>query len=621
MLVSELDVKAPDDTVGSVTQVTDGNMVWLLRYVAAGILAFMSLVSCQMLAGLDDRRTTSGASAGQAGTAGGENANGEGGADGEEGGTTPGHSGSDGQASGGRVRATGGGHGGMAGEANELGAAATGGKAAGGSEAGGASTGGDRAGGTETGGAATGGEVSTGGTGGVDAGGRAIGGESTAGRVTGGATGSESTGGIGTGGIGTGGTSTGGVAAGGVSTGGVSTGGVTTGGATGTCPGADESGAVNIDSTIEYQTIRGFGGANIPAWTGDLTSSQIQTAFGNGAGELGLTILRMQVPSDPGEFSNELPTPQAAQALGAIVIASPWTPPAHMKTGGTEVGGELDGDSYAAYADHLSSFIDFMKSNGVTPYAVSVQNEPDYEAGSLSCLWSSSQFITWLTDQGSRFRDTKLMVAESVNFNRTLTDPILNDDAAAAQVDIIAGHIYGGGLSDYALARDKGKEVWMTEHYTDSTNDANAWPVALNVGKELHDCMVANFSAYVWWYIRRSYGPITEDGVPSKRGWLMAQYSKFVRPGHKRIRASVPSASNVFVTAYSRDSQVVVVAVNMNSVSSPITLNVRNTCVASFTKYTTSGSKSLRNDGSVTLTNNSASVTLDAQSTTTFVSE
>jgi O-glycosyl hydrolase len=74
--------------------------------------------------------------------------------------------------------------------------------------------------------------------------------------------------------------------------------------------------------------------------------------------------------------------------------------------------------------------------------------------------------ISWLTAQGSKFSGTKLMVAESYNFNRTMTDPILNNATAAAQVSIIARHIYGNGFSDYPLARTKGKEVWMTEHFT-----------------------------------------------------------------------------------------------------------------------------------------------------------
>lgn len=53
---------------------------------------------------------------------------------------------------------------------------------------------------------------------------------------------------------------------------------------------------VNINVDKQYQTIRGFGGINFPSWTGgDLTESQRATAFGNGDGQLGLSVLRIHV--------------------------------------------------------------------------------------------------------------------------------------------------------------------------------------------------------------------------------------------------------------------------------------------------------------------------------------
>jgi O-glycosyl hydrolase len=55
------------------------------------------------------------------------------------------------------------------------------------------------------------------------------------------------------------------------------------------------------------QVIRGFGGANIVGWNpglnyGDMTPGQIQTAFGNGPGKLGFTIMRLRIPPDSTQF-------------------------------------------------------------------------------------------------------------------------------------------------------------------------------------------------------------------------------------------------------------------------------------------------------------------------------
>jgi O-glycosyl hydrolase len=380
-------------------------------------------------------------------------------------------------------------------------------------------------------------------------------------------------------------------------------------------------GDVNVDLSVEFQPIAGFGGISVPAWIPDLTPAQVDTAFGNGPGQLGLSILRVRIPHQRADFARELPTAARAVSLGARVMATPWTPPVEMKSNGALVGGELNVASYGAYAAHLLEFRDFMADNGMPLYAISVQNEPDYEVEYESCFWSPAQLIAWLSTQGPKFGDTKLMAAESVKFDRAMTDPILQDAAAAAQVDIVAGHVYGGGVSDYPLARELGKEVWMTEHYRASDSSSNEWPLALDVGREIHNLMAANFSAYVWWYLRRSYGPLTEDGQVSKVGYQIAQYAKFVRPGFVRVGASAPASADVHVTAYKRaGDEVVVVAVNQSTAAQSIALSVYNGCVQSLSKITTSGTKSLADDGTIELVDGRAALTLDAQSVTTFVS-
>ncbi len=375
---------------------------------------------------------------------------------------------------------------------------------------------------------------------------------------------------------------------------------------------------VNIDLNTTQQTIRGFGGMNFPRWIGTLTNAQVDTAFGNGAGQIGMTILRIDIPPDSGYWSGELSAAQrAVNNHGAIVFASPWSPPGWMKRytdpENPLIGGELDPDFYDDYADHLTDFADYMSSNGVSLYAISLQNEPDVSVGYESCDWTSTQMRNFLKNNASVI-PTRVMVAESYHFARSFTDPILNDPCAEAQADVIAGHIYGGGLYDYPLARSKGKEVWMTEHYTDSTHDANDWPNALGVGKEIHDCMSANMHAYIWWYIRRFYGPIGEDGSITKRGYCMSHFAKFVRPGYIRVSATANPTSGVYVTAYKSGDTVVIVAVNQNSSSREVTFSLSGGGVSSYTKYETSSSNSLSNMGSVGRTN-----TLAGYSISTFV--
>lgn len=242
--------------------------------------------------------------------------------------------------------------------------------------------------------------------------------------------------------------------------------------------------------------------------------------------------------------------------------------------------------------------------------------------------WTPQQLSDFLVQQGPRFGDTRLIAAESFNFNADITNPILNNPEAVQQFDILGGHLYGtpGGPFDYELARQQGKEVWMTEHYTDSGNEpdrANFWPLALGVAAEMHASMAARYNAYVWWYIRRGYGLVLDDEQVSKRGWLFSQYSRFVRPGYVRVQASAPpGVQGVDVTAYKNGpGKVVVVALNQSNQPQTINLDVFGSCVTDFQRFTTSETKNRQDDGAVTLSNGRVQVTLDGQSLTTFVSQ
>jgi glucuronoarabinoxylan endo-1,4-beta-xylanase len=378
--------------------------------------------------------------------------------------------------------------------------------------------------------------------------------------------------------------------------------------------------SATVTLTATKQTIRGFGGMNHTTWISDLTDAQRTTAFGNGAGQIGMSILRMHVDENSSNWSKEVATAQKAVALGAIVFASPWNPPSNLCE---TVSGRkrLRYDAYGAYTDHLNSFISYFKQNGVNLYAISIQNEPDYANDWTS--WTATEIVNYLKNNAGNLQ-TKVIAPESFQYIKSLSDPILNDSQALANMDILGAHLYGTALSNfpYPLWQQKGsgKELWMTEHYTDSTTDANSWPNALDVAYEIHNSMVeAQFNAYVWWYIRRSYGMITESGTISKRGYCMAQYSKFVRPGYVRVDATKNPQSNVYVSAYKNDQNVVIVVVNRNTSSQSVNLSISGGTAQSLTKYTTSGSKSLSNDGTVSGSGGSFTLSLDASSVTTFV--
>lgn len=382
--------------------------------------------------------------------------------------------------------------------------------------------------------------------------------------------------------------------------------------------------SVMLNAATEHQTIRGFGGMNAPGWIADMTPAQIDTAYGSEAGQLGLSIMRIRIDPNSASWRQQVSSAVRARQLGAILLATPWTPPAYMKTNNSLInGGKLKPEYYDEYATHLLDFANFMSTNGAPLYTISVQNEPDWHPDYESCDWSGDDFVNFLNSQGSRFgSNLKVTVGEALGFSKRFTDPVLNSPTAVQHADIIGGHLYGSTPQDYPLARSKGKEVWMTEHYTDSKSDANVWPLALDVGTELHRSMAANFNAYIWWYIRRSYGLLSENGQISKRGYIMSQYARFVRPGYKRIGATEKPYSDVLVSAYKGpDNKIVMVVVNNGTGSRNLNVNLQNGNVGNFVKYSTSETLNVSYGGTYKVANGATSFYVEPKSIATFVSE
>ncbi|CAM3740180.1 glycoside hydrolase family 30 beta sandwich domain-containing protein [Kibdelosporangium persicum] len=385
-------------------------------------------------------------------------------------------------------------------------------------------------------------------------------------------------------------------------------------------PAAAET-TVVVEPSVVQQTILGFGGMNHTVWINDLTAAQRETAFGNGAGQLGFTVLRIPVHEDRANWSREVATARRANELGAKVIASPWNPPASMTE--TFSGGKrLRYDAYGAYARHLNDFATFMRDNGVNLYGISVQNEPDYAHDWTA--WTPSEIVRFLRENAGVI-STRVIAPESFQYRKNLSDPILNDAAALANVDIVGAHLYGTQSADfpYPLFREKGggKELWMTEVYHPNSSDsADLWPQALDVGEHIHRALVyGRFQTYVWWYIRRSYGPMREDGQISKRGANMAHYSKWVRPGYSRITATANPQSNVYITAFKSGSRIVIVAVNKNSSEVYHPFTIVDAGSATVSTWLTNETRTLAHYNDFTMSNGSFGAQLPARSIRTFV--
>jgi O-glycosyl hydrolase len=349
---------------------------------------------------------------------------------------------------------------------------------------------------------------------------------------------------------------------------------------------------ITVDSATRYQTIDGYGAA-VSIWGGAWSTAETQTLVGLGANQFGLSIVRTGVSPVSSEWPTQVNALKAAEASGSNVkiLASPWTAPAAWKTNNSRInGGKLKTDYYDDYANHLNSYVQYMRGQGVTIDVTSVQNEPDWHPAYDSMDWSGTELRNWVRDQGAKVQNTKLMVAEAVNMNYSYTDPTLNDASARTTIGYIGGHLYGteesGRLKPYPVAEVNQKPVWMTEwnfHEADGNGSAvwgnpgnqAVWNETLDdIMRTVHKSMESNWTAYIWWYGKRYYSFIgdgesafgTTAGAPLKRGYAFSQYAKYVRPGYQRVALTRSAkAAPLEVTAYQGGGKVTLVILNRSN--------------------------------------------------------
>jgi hypothetical protein len=278
-------------------------------------------------------------------------------------------------------------------------------------------------------------------------------------------------------------------------------------------------------------------------------------------------------------------------------------------------GGKLITSKYADYANYLKAYAKYFADNGAPLYAISIQNEPDYAA--TWTAWTATDLLNFLTAQGATLSGAiKIIMPESFQFIHAMSDPSLNDATVASYISIIGGHLYGGKIQTYPLATDQGKELWETEHYFDDDTMTNV----MNLGKEIHDCMVTgSMNAYVYWWITYGNGLATSSGTIFKRAYVIGQFAKYIRPGYSRVDATANPVTNVNVSAYKGDGKVVIVAVNTGTGSVTQNFVLGSGAGSQISSWQTTSSSNMAAGQAYQVSGGSFSATLPGQSVTTFV--
>ena len=377
------------------------------------------------------------------------------------------------------------------------------------------------------------------------------------------------------------------------------------------------------------QGIDGFGAGVVflDAGLDPISDANADTLFkSDTTNQLGLSLLRVRIApnsswnSSVSAWNNSVSDAKKAALRGASVLATPWTPPASMKDNGALTNGSLLPAQYANYAAYLKKYADNMTANGVSLRAISVQNEPDWGTTYESCVWTSGQFLNFFRTNAAAIGGTPVMMPESLGYNASYSDPTLNDPVAVTNVGLIGGHLYGvSTIQDYPNAHNKGKPTWMTEYLeNDQTIEG-----AIQTAKQIHDCLTTgNMSAYIWWKcLSDANGLLNAAGAIQKRGYVMSQFSRFVRPGFYRIGGTNLGSGRVSAYKNTNDNQFVIIAINPYSIAFDQTINLTNFPAATVTPWITSASQSLAKLAPFTVSNAAFTYNLPALSVVTFVGQ
>jgi len=136
---------------------------------------------------------------------------------------------------------------------------------------------------------------------------------------------------------------------------------------------------------------------------------------------------------------------------------------------------------------------------------------------------------------------------------------------------------------------------------------------------------VGEASAWLWWWwiannTDDNEGLYLKNGTDTKRHYTLGNFSKFVRPGYKRVDVAGAAPTGVLLSAYlGSDNTVVVVAINPGAAATvPITI-AGGTAPAMLTPWVTSAADNLVSKAAVAVTGGSFMATLDSKTVTTFV--
>jgi glucosylceramidase len=391
--------------------------------------------------------------------------------------------------------------------------------------------------------------------------------------------------------------------------------------------------AIEVDSSVTYQTVDGFGytltggSAYLIKRMGTTESANLlNEIFGSGNNDINISYLRISIgASDLSQsvFSyDDMPAGQTDPTLANFtlsqdsvdlipvlkqiltinpsvkIMGSPWSAPVWMKDNGSSVGGSLQPQYYGVYAQYFVKYIQQMQAKGIPVHTITIQNEPQHGGNNPSMVMSAIQQAEFIKNHlGPAFKsagiNTKIIIWDHNCDNPGYPITILNDTAAKQFINGSAFHLYAGDISALSVVYNAhpDKNLYFTEQWTGSNSGFES-DLKWNVKNVVIGSMRNWSKIALQWNLANdpAYGPHTPGGCTECKGaltisgsnftrnvsyYIIAHASKFVPPGSKRIVSNeVINLSNVaFLTPAGNK---VMIVVNNAAVASGFNIKYKN---------------------------------------------
>jgi O-glycosyl hydrolase len=418
---------------------------------------------------------------------------------------------------------------------------------------------------------------------------------------------------------------------------------------------------IQIDAQAERQTMEGFGAAgawwaqDVGGWedakrnqVADLLFDRLKGAglsfyrynIGGGDGENIQDTWRRAITFEvaPGKYdwtrdANAMWMLRAARERGVEnFVAFVNSPPARMTISGLTTG-EKDGssnlspDKYAEFSQYLVDVLYHLREDERIPIQwISPVNEPQwnwsYKNGQEGCHYGPDEVLALarvlLQTLQKNHLDVKLSMFESGEWKSSdvYIEKLSSDSQVWSALPHISIHSYWSTRSDkirfmsYMNKNHPDKALWMSE-WTEMKDGRDAgMDSALVMAGTMHDDLtIANVTSWQYWIALSKYqyhdgliyvNPLDHNVLQTKRLWVMANYSRFIRPGYIRLETRGDNDTLQISSYRSADDQRwVLVAVNLSD--QPVNLElkaVHAALPAQVNQYETSGKNDLALVGS-----------------------